>query len=432
MNNSLERQIRRTRKLARRNATLDRLASKAGSRLWQFQLARRSRDASDWFAPGDVIMINPQNVDRFLWRLDLLDELGATQRDLIGQATAGDWDKSHPLSELGIFDALRQRFVEQRDWSSIAFFDQMRASVLAGEPRFKYRTEDDFERQFERIDQLWENLQREGYRSQAELGTDRPWDEVVIAFDRFGRTVFVDGRHRLALAKIMGLTSIPAFVALRHEKWVQQGREFIKHIEEHSGVSYQPVPHPDFARFPSKKGHERFAMIRAALPVDSGRLLDVGSNKGYMCHRFEDAGFDCVAAERSERELFFLRMFHRAGERRFEIVSGDVLTKRFESPFDVVLALNIFHHFLKDESGVDALRQFLDRLDTQFMVFEPHLADDPQMRNAHLNLGPQEFLEFVKTSAALPNSTWLGDAEDGRPVYLLSKEVLPDPRAAVG
>ena len=66
------------------------------------------------------------------------------------------------------------------------------------------------------------------------------------------------------------------------------------------------------------------------------------------------------------------------------------------------------------------------------MVFEPHLEDDPQMRNAYLNLGPQEFLEFVKDAAGLPNSTWLGDAEDGRPIYLLSKEALQDPRAAVG
>jgi 2-polyprenyl-3-methyl-5-hydroxy-6-metoxy-1,4-benzoquinol methylase len=424
-----ERRIRQARKFARRHAVLDSLASKAGSRAWQYQLARRSRGAADTFELGKVIEINPQLIRRFLWSRDLLNDLDMAPgdlRQLVGQGIGGDWDRSHPLSEFTMFDALQERFGDGRDWDEIDFFVEMRESVAAGKPQFKYRTTDDFDTRFERMDQLWETLQRDGYRSQTELDTGRPWDEVVVGFDRIGRTIFIDGFHRLAMARIMGLTSIPAFVAIRHEGWVKRAREFTTHIEDHSGISYQPVPHPDLADLPSKMGHERPTLILDALPIRSGRVLDIGSNKGYVCHRFEDAGFDCVAAERSERELFFLRMFHDAAERRFEIIGGDVLQEDLGGSFDVVLALNIFHHFLKEESGVDALVDFLGRLDTTYMAFEPHLVDDHQMRNAYMNPDTDEFVEFVQEAAGLPHSTFLGDVESGRPLFLLSKDPLPD------
>lgn len=425
MNRSIERRIRRIRRVARRHPALDSLASKAGTQLWKYQLARRSRGASG-AALGKLVAIDPCRVNRFIWRLDLLDQLGMRQRDLVGQSIGGDWDTTLPLEELGIFEALRQRFEDGAEWADIPYFQEMRASTEAGRPQFKYRTVDDFERQWQRIDALWERLQRDGYRSQAELGTDRPWDEVVIGFDRDGRTVFVDGRHRLALARVMGLESIPAFVAIRHDQWIRRVAEFTTHIGDHSRISYQPVPHPDLADFPSKKGHERPQMILDALPIRSGRLLDIGSNKGYLCHRFEDAGFECVASERSERELHFLRMFHRAGERRFEIRAGDVLQQDFDGGFDVVLALNIFHHFLKEAPAMRALEAFLGRLDTAFMAFEPHLSDDPQMRAADYNPTPEEFTAFVQEAAGLPYCKPLGDAADGRPLYLLSRDPLSD------
>lgn len=424
MNSKFEARIRQARRFARRYPALDSLATKAGSKVWQIQLSRRSRDAKEWFEPGKVIQIDPRRVDLALWRLELLEQLGLTQRDLVGQRVGGDWDTTFPIEEWGIFEALRQRFEDGTPWEDIDFFNEMRASVEAGKPQFKYRTLEDFDTQFERIEQLWETLQTDGYRSQAELGTDRPWDEVVVGFDRRGRTIFIDGRHRLALAKVMGLESIPAFVAIRHEDWVHRVDEFLTHLGDHSGISYQPVPHPDLADFPSKKGHERPDMILEVLPIRSGRLLDIGSNKGYLCHRFEDAGFDCVAAERSERELHFLRMFHDAAERKFEVVGGDVLTQDFGGSFDVVLALNIFHHFLKEEAGVEALTAFLGRLDASYMAFEPHLTTDPQMANAFKNLDADAFVAFVQEAAGLPHSVLLGTAEDGRPLYMLSKEPL--------
>ena len=46
--------------------------------------------------------------------------------------------------------------------------------------------------------------------------------------------------------------------------------------------------------------------------------------------------------------------------------------------YDVVLALNIFHHFLKDKRSHDKFVRMLQRLQTKIMIFQSHLTSEPQ------------------------------------------------------
>lgn len=199
-----------------------RLLDIAAFLLWHLR-RRVSRWRGDKLeATSLLIHRNPQDVRTGLWRLDLLRSLDIPrQRDLVGSIRGGDWDlNQYPLSELGIFEAIRQRYEEGADWQEIPYFDEIRDAIVSGRPRFKYRTIDDIPRQWRRIDRLYEAIARDGYRSQEELGTLRPWDEIMVAIDRHGRFVFVDGRHRLAIARVLRLDRVPMIVALRHESWV--------------------------------------------------------------------------------------------------------------------------------------------------------------------------------------------------------------------
>jgi hypothetical protein len=84
-----------------------------------------------------------------------------------------------------------------------------------------------------------------------------------------------------------------------------------------------------------------------------------------------------------------------------------------------VLALNIFHHFLKTE---DLFREFvtlLKNLRTRELYFEPHHTDEYQMRGAYRNFSPDEFVQFLTENLSLKNSTLIGHASDGRPLYKL-------------
>ena len=90
--------------------------------------------------------------------------------------------------------------------------------------------------------------------------------------------------------------------------------------------------------------------------------------------------------------------------------------------FAVVLALNIFHHFLKTDALHEQLERFLGRLRAEVILFEPHRHDPPgQMTGAFRNYGPDEFVEFVKRHSGMTHGEHLGVARDGRPLYKLSR-----------
>ena len=52
------------------------------------------------------------------------------------------------------------------------------------------------------VDQLFESIKKEGYKTQSELGVLNGCDEVRVAIDRMGRFLFIDGAHRLIAAKL--------------------------------------------------------------------------------------------------------------------------------------------------------------------------------------------------------------------------------------
>jgi hypothetical protein len=417
---AFERRARRMRKVVRRYPILQPVANRVGLMAWRANLLRQGRDLHP--DPSRLVYIDPREITAFYWPQDILKAAGGERmyRKSIGLIRDGDWDLSaYPLEQLGVFDAVARR-LSGAEWDETPFVQEVRASLAGGTPLFKFRRPEDVDRKLGAIDKLAARIADNGYQSQKELGTGRPWDEVLLSIDRAGRIRFVDGRHRLAIARALGMSRIPALVTLRHAQWQRFAMQLRAYCSDRRNRSYQPLLHPDLADITSVQGHDRFNLINAHLPVRHGRLLDIGANKGYFCHRFEALGFECVAVERSVKELFFLEGLRRAAERRFEVFSGSVFDLPDPGRFDVVLALNVFHHFLKARSDYKQLIRFLGRLRARWMVFESHLPGDSQMRDAYIDYAPDAFVSFILENSSLTSATKIGEAADGRPLFVLS------------
>lgn len=52
--------------------------------------------------------------------------------------------------------------------------------------------------------------------------------EIAVDVGRDGQLLFVDGRHRLAIAKILGLDTVPIVFLVRHSSWMEQREIFAK------------------------------------------------------------------------------------------------------------------------------------------------------------------------------------------------------------
>lgn len=191
------------------------------------------------------------------------------------------------------------------------------------------------------------------------------------------------------------------------------------YANKRNGLIYAPIMHQEFSGFKAHHGHERFDMIAERIPPKYHTILDIGSHWGYFAHRFEERGFMVTAAENSTEYLYFLEAIRELCGKKFTVWRESVF-KLPDPTFDVVLALNIFHHFIKTETVFRQFDNFLKRLDCELMVFQPHNPSEGQMKASYLNFSPHEFVDYVSGVSRLPVSTRIGTIE-GRPIFILSK-----------
>lgn len=343
-----------------------------------------------------------------------------------GKVIGGDWDLPKNrirFEDWDVHQAFYQRFVEGKEWQETDFYHTIVTEISAGKEMFACKTITDFEERCKKLDKLYQNIKNYGYKTQKELDiTHRnrllsEEDEITDNIARTGVLLFNNGMHRLSIAKILNLEKIPVKITVRHPEWV----EFRKQILDQTGKSgevYHPLTHPDLADIPSRHGDERFEIIKQNLSVKKGTLLDIGSHWGYFCHKFEELGFHCYAVESSPRNVYFLKKLKQAENRKFEVINKSIFEYREKSDFDMVLALNIFHHFLKEKHLYFKLIELIKRLKMKELFFQTHKYDEAQMESAYKNYSPEEFVDFILENSCLDEAKLIGE-EEGRPIYKL-------------
>ncbi|HQF11634.1 MAG TPA: class I SAM-dependent methyltransferase [Paludibacteraceae bacterium] len=341
-----------------------------------------------------------------------------------GTIKGGNWDlDTLPIEKETIFISAKNRFVDGVKWQKTKHYTDTLDRIFYGEMVFGCKNKEDLEIYFKKFDQLYETIKKHGYKTQRELlegdGKNYVDDEISVHIDRVGHYIFSNGAHRLSIALILGLKIIPVMVCIRHAEWQSFVNEILAYAKINDGHVYQPFIHPDLKDIPSAHGGKRFEIIKKHLSHNKGTLLDIGSHWGYFCHLFEDLGFDCYAVESAHEHLYFLKKLKIAGYKNFKIIEQSILDFDEINFFNVVLALNIFHHFLKTEEMYHKLISFLNRTNMNMMFFEPHIFEETQMENAYRNYKPDEFVQFILANSCLKHSEIIGKAEDGRVMYKL-------------
>lgn len=165
----------------------------------------------------------------------------------IGKIKPGDWDQKAPgwdqsklfyanrIDETLIYKAMKNRYENGQEWQETDFYKRVLQQVSRTGSRWhgcSSKTEVDY--RCEKIDQLYENIKKEGYKSQRDLREIKPAltepyglineyiMEIAVDISRSGELLLVDGRHRLIIAQLLNLDVIPTSIIVRHEHWVDQ------------------------------------------------------------------------------------------------------------------------------------------------------------------------------------------------------------------
>lgn len=412
---------RQIRRRLRGLPALQPVVNRVGLWLWRRDLRRRSRVGAASAHADTLISIDPRSIESQIPLSDVPLQ-GASARDVVGWALGGGWDRRPmPLAEHPVFQGIHERFKEGRPWEQTSLYAAARQGLATGRPLWKFRSEEDLPRLFSKIDALHASVSTEGYRSQSELGTERLWDELLVAIDRHGRIHMIDGAHRLAVAQVLELPTVPALVGVRHAEWDGFRNEVLQYARDRGVGTYQRLEHPDLAVVPHVHGEERWSLIEPHLGPARGTALDIGANSGFFSFRLARAGYSVTAVERSEKECYILRRLVQAADADVQVAKGSIFDVELKPAYDVVLALNIFHHFFKTRSDTERLERLLGGLEARSLILETHAPGEPQMRGAFFNPDPDRYAHWVAEKVGLAEIEPMGQS-DGRNLYHLSRD----------
>jgi hypothetical protein len=293
--------------------------------------------------------------------------------DFKGGVLAGDWDLlEKKFEDLDIYTAFREVMIEGRKWSETVFYQRIVQMLERGYILWGCKDTKELDQRCRKLEALFRTVQAKGYKPQNQIHT--PWlrkynlwgdEEVGVSIGRNGNLLYCDGAHRLAIAKLLGLPTVPVEIVVRHPEWFRFRKSLFQYVKKHHGIIDQPLPHPDLTHLPARWDCEAiFLLIKKNLSAKHGLLLDVDAQFGFFCHRFESEGFNCVAQSSSDEHLYFLERLKRAGNKQFRIVKGGNEDEITNCHFDVVLAHDLSNHPGGIWGSINHA-DFLERLQTE-------------------------------------------------------------------
>lgn len=230
---------------------------------------RCANDVADADAPTDPFKlewVSPGRIERHTRREypPYRDRLG-----LFGAVRGGDWDRREgppvdpaydgpPASlfvagrfeETTLYRSLEAHFDRGVPWAETELVRE--ALRLVAEPTpdrvwHECRTAEEVRRRCRDLDALYESIRTEGYRSErSRLGVDPSVGfrhclrhEITVDVGRDGELLLVCGKHRLALAKLLGLERVPVVFLVRHRGWMRRRTAVA------AGAGGGREPHPD-------------------------------------------------------------------------------------------------------------------------------------------------------------------------------------------
>lgn len=231
------RQIRAARECLRPRATWDR---------YQFKLP--PIDHIFYVSPQDIVWHTNLHSDS---EPELRNRNFDMQRDK-GRVLDGNWDvKAHRFSELKVYQAIKLRIEMEIDWVDTEFFSESLRDIEAGIALWGCRSRQDLIARCESVDLIISDMRNNGYRAgyQSLLPNEdmgrlakhpRYSEEITVNIGREGDFFFQDGRHRLAIAKSLGIETIPVKVLVRHRLWCEK-------LIQASTENDANADHPDLA-----------------------------------------------------------------------------------------------------------------------------------------------------------------------------------------
>lgn len=175
-----------------------------------------------------LVYINPLMVTHTVNRHDRT--LKTDKMWHFGTVLPGDWDlNGFPVRDYGcVYIILKKRFLDGLEFDDIPEFKANLERIRRGETPDNCNTEEKYRNKYHKFEKLFFSIKHQGYRTQKELKSinlaNEVWkykrpDEIRVQVGRKGNMLFEEGMHRLVIAQMLELNSIPVIITRCHQDW---------------------------------------------------------------------------------------------------------------------------------------------------------------------------------------------------------------------
>lgn len=282
----------------------------------------------------------------------------------------GDWDYTKkPYKDLISFQMINDVFKEGKKWHETKLYYYLPDKKKEREKYWTFKNKEERDKFFSLTEQLYNSIKHNGYKSQQELYsfinrlTQKKWspvfDEITAAIDRDGQFLFINGKHRLSITKVLDIPKIPVVVLIRHTKWLEFRKELINYSKKLPQKKLNfCFTHPDLQDIPSRYDSSCIQIINQNLSFNQGTFLNLNPNLGIYCHKFEDIGFKCCAVANGQSSDYLLRKIKKIENKEFKIVSKETLINSIfgDHSFDFALNLELPYEIDQNENFNDFMK----------------------------------------------------------------------------
>lgn len=190
----------------------------------------------------------------------MTDEHFFSQNDhIFPSIKSGKWHlNTINFSDHRNYTGIKQHFSENRAWRDTELY---KSNLNDNSTNMDYQctTPEELLEQLEKIDNLYKQIEENGYKEQKYVRGDKNMankvrhidnqlneiNEVRVNIGPEGELILDDGQHRTAIAKILDLDKIPVRVLVRHRKWQDKRNQAVRDPEkledryrEHPDIEY--------------------------------------------------------------------------------------------------------------------------------------------------------------------------------------------------
>jgi len=179
---------------------------------------------------------------------------------LAGKVIGGEWDLiQREFRSSTIYQSFTAHFKQDVPWEATDFYRESVAAIQKGATLWGCSSVEEFDQRCYNIDILFNRISNNGYKTQKELySTDSVsprsypdkrviWDEIAVCVGRNGEFLFIDGRNRLSIAKVLNIDYVPVVILVRHEEWQHFRDSLAQESVSISSINYKLRNHPDLS-----------------------------------------------------------------------------------------------------------------------------------------------------------------------------------------